>query len=284
MEIRLGSHPSNLSLFILRHRGELERAAREDGWKVSWVDYTQGARSGEWLARFELDVVGTGSTPPISAQAAGLDVGYLASSPSRDASCALLTRKGYELQTLEGARLSAMIGSFTDHFLARLLHKQQLKRGDVELLDIQGAAALDALLNGEIDGWLAIDPWLTHARQHQEIVTVANVGDEITNRSLFWTRREWQTEHAQAANWVVEQLQRNDSWIAANIPAASQLLHQHQPSSITAEEWAIALRARQWGITPANDVLLAEQQQQADDLFAAGFIPAAIKLQYRRTV
>ncbi len=283
MEIRVGSHPSNLSLFILRHRGTLENAAAKQGWRIIWTDYTQGARSGEWLARNELDVVGTGSTPPISAQAGGLDVEYLASSPSRDASCALLTLQHRNLSSLKGTRLSAMIGSFTDHFLARLLEKQQLKRSDVQLVDIQGEAALNALLAGEIDGWLAIDPWLTHAKQHAEIVQLATVGDEIINRSLFWTRREWPERYPQVATWVVEQLQLNDSWIAANTAQAAQLLVQHLNSAITVEEWQKTLRARPWGITPANASLIAEQQKQANDLFAVGFIPAAVNLTHRGT-
>ena len=50
MQIRIGSHPSNLSLFILRHRGVIERATAQQNWSVNWIDYTQGARSGDWLA------------------------------------------------------------------------------------------------------------------------------------------------------------------------------------------------------------------------------------------
>ncbi len=282
MKIRIGSHPSNLSLFILRQRGVIEVAAAQQGWKVVWTDYTQGAHSGEWLARDELDIVGTGSTPPITAQAGGLDVAYLASSPSRDASCALLVKQGHETSSLKGLRLSAMMGSFTDHFLARLLQKQQLQRSDVELVDIQGEAALQALLSDEIDGWLAIDPWLTHALQHEGVVRLASVGEEIVNRSLFWTRADWPLHHPEAADWVVEQLQHNDKWIATHSDLAAQLLKQHLNSAISIEEWQTTLQARPWGITAASHNLIAEQQQQIDDLFAAGFIPTAITLQHRR--
>ena len=278
MQIRIGSHPNNLSLFILRHRGVLESAATQRGWHIAWIDYTQGARSGERLARGELDVVGTGSTPPISAQACGLAVAYLASSPSRDASCALLTRKDRDITSLQGRRIAAMIGSFTDHFLARLLHKQQLKRGDVELVDIQGQAALDALLADDIDGWLAVDPWLSRARQHPELQPIARVGDEIVNRSLFWSRADWAQQQPHAAAWLVAQLALNDSWIAQHPQQAAQLLAQHLPGAIDQQDWQRTLGARPWGITPADAALIAEQQQQADDLFAVGFIPAAVNL------
>ncbi|MEE3662001.1 ABC transporter substrate-binding protein [Brenneria sp. g21c3] len=283
MKIRLGSHPNNLSLFILRHRAAIEPLAAARGWQVEWLDYQEGARSGEWLAANRVDVVGTGSTPPITAQTTGLAVAYLAGSPPRDASCALLARAGQDLTSLRGKRLAAMVGSFTDHFLARLLHKQGLQRDDVQLLDIQGQPALDALLGGEIDGWLAIDPWLTRARAAPDIVTLASVGDEIVNRSLFWTRQAWLELHPDVAAWVVQILEENDRWIVQNIDLAADLLARHLNPAIHATEWRQSLAARPWGITPADDALIAEQQRQADDLFAVGFIPAALTLSHRRT-
>lgn len=282
MKIRLGSHPNNLSLFILRHRGVIEPLAAERDWQIDWFDYPQGARSGEWLAEDRVDIVGTGSTPPITAEAGGLDVAYLAASPPRDNNCALLALKGNPLTSLANTRLSGMPGSFTDHFLARLLHQQGLSRKDVTLVDIQGDAALHALLAGEIDGWLAVDPWLARALTHPSTEARMSVGSQIVNRSLFWTRRAWQQAHPDAARWVVEQLAHNDSWIEQNPIPAAQILNQQLNPAICPAEWQQTLRARPWGIIPASDALLSEQQQQADDLFAVGFIPAAVSVFPRR--
>jgi len=282
MKIRPGSHPNNLSLFILRHRGVLETAARAHHWQIEWFDYAAGAQSADYLWDNQVDVVGTGSTPPIRAVADGHDVTYLASSPPRDNNSALLMHQDRPLVSLRGARIAAMIGSFTDHFLARLLHQQQLHRADVTLLDLQGQTALDALLAGNIDGWLAIDPWLTRARTVPAVVEAARVGDEIINRSLFWTRSEWQQQHPQAASWLVQQLEENDRWIEQHPQHAACILSEHLNNAITPEEWQQTLRGRPWGIVPVSDALITEQQQQADDLFAAGFIPAAIEISHRR--
>lgn len=284
MKIRLGSHPSNLSLFILRHRGVIEPAARDRGWQLEWFDYTQGARSGEWLADEQVDVVGTGSTPPISAQATGLDVAYLASSPPRNNNCALLTLQSNAISSLRAKRLTGMPGSFTDHFLARLLQKQNLRRTDVTLLDLQGQDAMTALLNGDIDGWLAIDPWLTRALQIKDVVARSAVGDEIINRSLFWTRAAWQQRYPEVAAWIVKQLRVNDAWIEQHPVGAAQILADKLNPAILPDEWLKTIRGRPWGITPASDALLAEQQQQADDLFAVGFIPMALSLNARRQI
>ncbi|MCU5771661.1 ABC transporter substrate-binding protein [Erwiniaceae bacterium BAC15a-03b] len=278
MQIRLGSHPNNLSLFILRHRGVLESAAQQQGWQIAWLDYQQGGDSGRLLREDQLDIVGTGSTPPVTSAASGLDVAYLASSTPRDANCALLSAAGNDLTSLRGKRLAAMPGSFTDHFLARLLQQQGLRRDDIDLQDLRGQAALDALLNGEIDGWLAIDPWLTRAAATAGVQRIAEVGELIVNRSLFWTRRGWTAAHPQAAAWLVAQLQHNDRWIAQHQPDVADLLHLHLNNTITREEWQSTLAARPWGIIPADAALLDEQQQQADDLYAAGFIDTSFSL------
>ncbi len=271
MSLRIGSHPNNLSLFILRQRGVLEAAISG----VRWVDYLHGGDSAAMLTDRRLDVAGTGSTPPIYAQGNGLDVAYLAASPDRAANCALLAMKEGARQSvrdLRGARIAGMKGSFTDHFLARLLLRQQLTLGDVTLVDLNGSDAARALREGRVDLWAAIDPWLTAARDAKKVRCLAQVGEVIRNRSLFWCRASWLSQHPQQATQLLKVLGDNDRWIAENSLQAARLLHQHLPGALSESHWLATLRARPWGIQRVAPALLAEQQQQADDLLAAGFI------------
>lgn len=278
MSLRVGSHPSNLSLFVLRQRGVADVAAREQGIALVWHDYLRGGTSGQLLADGVLDVVGTGSTPPVVAAAGGLDVCYLASSTPRDANAALLVRYQQPLVLRQGIRLAAMNGSFTDHFVARLLREEGLQRTDITLLDLHGEQALTALLADEVDGWIAIDPWLTRALADPAVQLQSAVGDAIVNRSLFWTHSTWQQRHPQEAAWLLGQLEANDRWIAQHPADAAALLHAALPESASERDWLTALQARSWGIIPASTALIAEQQQQADDLYHAGFIAAPLTL------
>lgn len=274
MTLRIGSHPNNLSLFILRHRGVLETALASLG-GVAWTDYLHGGDSADYLAGQRLDVVGTGSTPPVLAQGNGLDVAYLAASADRTANCALLSMKEGRRQSvrdLKGARIAGMKGSFTDHFLARLLLQNGLTLDDITLVDLSGSEAARALREGRVDLWAAIDPWLTAAQDAKKVRCLAQVGEVIRNRSLFWCRERWLRTSAPQAEVLLKVLAENDRWIAAYSQQAAGLIHQHLPGSLSLTRWHTTLRARPWGIHPVTPALLAEQQQQADDLLAARFI------------
>ncbi|MGE9552128.1 ABC transporter substrate-binding protein [Erwinia amylovora] len=281
MTLRIGCHPSNLSLFILRHRGALEARAEAEGWQVVWKDYHHGGDSADYLRHNQLDVVGTGSTPPVYAQASGLDVAYLGASPSRDANCALLVMKESERQAVQqiaGARIACMKGSFTDHFIARLLQQNGLSLKDITLVDLGGSDSARALRLGDVDVWAAIDPWLGVAQEAKRVRTLARVGDYVANRSVFWCRRGWQQQHPQQAQLVLEVLAENDRWVAEHPKAAAQLLNQHLPDSISAASWLTTICARPWGISAVSATLLTEQQQQADDLYATGFLDQPLTL------
>ena len=92
MSLRVGFFPQNNSLWVLRHRGILERSVGD----VEWVNLRElpgGGRvdpkralpsqHGDHLFDGGYDFIGTGSTPPVTAQAKGHDVVYVAVSGPR---------------------------------------------------------------------------------------------------------------------------------------------------------------------------------------------------------
>ncbi len=285
MTLRLGSHPENLSLFILRHRGELEMQAASHGWQVEWMDYQHDAESEGYLASRQLDIVGTGSISPLYAQAKGLDVAYLGASPASHANGALLVMKESHLQVpqqLKGSRIAGIRGSVTDRFLAQQLLQNGLTLKDITLVGLSGSDSPRALREGRVDLWAAIDPWLSAARDAKTVRRLAQVEEFITHRTLFWCRDAWRQRYPQQAKLALAVLAENDRWIATHPLQAAELIHQHLPGSICVESGFIALRRRSWGILPVSAALLAEQQQQAQDLFAAGFLSQGLDIQDAR--
>ena len=270
--VTLGSHPNNLSLFVLRHRGVLENAAEQIGHQIQWYDYANGGISADLLADGIVDVVGTGCTPPAVAAAQGMDIHYVAASLPRPNNCALVSLQYSDFSHLRGKKIAAMVGSFTDHFLATLLNAQQWQLRDVTLVDLRGNTPLQALQEGSIDAWLAVDPWLQAALEIPNIHLLAQVGKHIPNRSVFWSHQQWANEHADFETWLVKQLADNDQWIAHNPQQAAQLLQQHLPNGLSLAHWQQSIRQRTWGIEAANATLQQEQQQQGLDLKQAGFI------------
>ena len=100
MSLRVGYFPQNNSLWVLRHRGILERAVPDVEWvnlrslPRERVDPTSGLPSahGDHLFDGGYDFIGTGSTPPVTAQAKGHDVVYVAISGPRHENGRLVVR------------------------------------------------------------------------------------------------------------------------------------------------------------------------------------------------
>ncbi|MBN3725321.1 ABC transporter, partial [Burkholderia sp. Ac-20379] len=81
MSLRIGVHPNNLHLQIAALAWA--DAASADVRFVRFVPYAEGRETGRRLAAREIDLGGTGSTPPLSAQAAGVPLVYVAAAKPR---------------------------------------------------------------------------------------------------------------------------------------------------------------------------------------------------------
>lgn len=277
--IRVGSHPMNFSLFILRRRNLLEGLAQAQGWQVQWVDYPEGRHSSGLLAENLVDWVGTGSTPPLYSQAQGVGVTYVAASASRPVGCALLVAHDSVIQSIEqlkGASIASTVGSYTDHFLARLLLDHGLSLQDVKVLDLPGRSGQSALLEGQVQAWAALEPLLGEQLASGRVRCLAQVGEVIPNRSVYWARSQWVERAPQQARLVFTALQNNDRWIAANIDEAAQIMARYHDSGVDAVGWARSLSSRDWGIEPAGEQVLTEQQEQARVLHAAGLLSRSL--------
>lgn len=278
--LRIGSHPMNFSLFILRRRNALEPLAQERGWRVEWLDYPEGRHSGDFIASGEVDWVGTGSTPPIYSQVQGIGLTYVGASASRRTASALLVSAQSPLVSidqLKGTRVASTVGSYTDHFLAKALHDHRLTYRDVEVLDRPGRSGENALQSGEVQAWVALEPLLSEALARGGVRTLGEVGDFIPNRSLFWARRAWVEQAPEQAKLVYAALAENDQWIADHIDEAAQIIAKAHDSEVDVQGWVTTLSQRQWGIEPANAQIVAEQKAQADLLYEAGLLSAPLE-------
>ncbi|MCW2876609.1 MAG: sulfonate transporter substrate-binding protein [Sphaerisporangium sp.] len=77
MNIRIGVHNNNPSLFFL---SRLDHVLDTFDEPLELYFYADGTRTGDLLAEGAIDFGGTGSSPPLTAQAAGLPIVYAAAS------------------------------------------------------------------------------------------------------------------------------------------------------------------------------------------------------------
>ncbi len=282
-EIRVGVHPSNPSLFALRRTGILERRLAPLEATVEWIDYPSGLTTLELIADGAIDVSGTGATPPITSQANGVDVVYIAASDPRPAHGKLVVRADdaavKSVADLKGRKVAFAHGSYQTILLAVALDQAGLTFADVTVVDTAEADAKsdsargrELLEAGEVDAWIGGDPDLLAAEQDGAVRQLVDTDAVMSNRSVWFGRRDFAEAHPQLLEAFVAALVEVDAWIAAEPRAAAELFAAEAPGAKSAEQWEAALTRRPWGPKPISDAFAAEQQRAADLLARQGII------------
>ncbi|WP_327243132.1 ABC transporter substrate-binding protein [Streptomyces sp. NBC_01320] len=276
MTITIGVHSSNPSLYHLYHLSRLGLAQEELaplGETVVFHPYTNGVRTGELLTQGVIDFGGTGSTPPVTAQATGHDIVYTAVSAPRPEHGALLVPEDSPVHTvadLKGATVHLAIGSWQTHLIAKALDDAGLSYAT----DITAVRSNDdsehLLRTGAIAGWVAQGAQLAAARRTGGLRTLVRTGDIITDRSVFFARRDLAESRPEIIEALTRALQRADDWAAAHPRQAAEIAAADLGGS--ADDWETALRALPWRIEPVTDAFIAEQQEAADIFHRTGFI------------
>src|ERR1700743_3711444 len=124
MSIHIGAHPSNLTLTALAHEPGLQEKLRRSGLDIVFRWYAEGHLIHQALDVEEIDVIGTGSTRAIVAQADGVPITYIAASQPRTTGAAILVSDGSPIKSprdLAGRRVGLIDGSFHTYFLVAVL-------------------------------------------------------------------------------------------------------------------------------------------------------------------
>lgn len=273
--MRIGVHSSNLHLMLARSwPGAFADAEPE------FVYYEEGRLTGELLESGAIDFGGTGSTPPIAAEARGLDVVYIAASAPRPANGAIISAAAGPIESiadLAGKRVALVDGSFHNYLLARALESVGLGLADVEMLDVEPADSIPSLLDGRADAWVAMAPRLEKALQRDDLRLLARSGSLIPNRSLFWSIGARGLD-ADAMRYIAAELARIGRAVEAEPRLAAERLAAVHRSEGDVDAWEQVIRARDFSVFSADGVVLAEQQAESETLFRHSYLARPLEI------
>lgn len=287
MTVRVGYFPQNNSLFVLRHLGLLERTLPDVEWvdlrslgRGPKVDPTRELPSGHSDHLFDggYDFIGTGATPPITAQAKGHDIVYVAVSEPRLENGRLVTLASSGIKTVKdlvGKRVALGHGSWQTTLLLLALEREGLHWSDITPVDVYDDAA-QRFADGEVDAWVASYPYLSAIEDQVELHDLVPTEGLFSHRSLWFTSRRWAGEQPEALAAIVRALQEADRWIEEHPREAAAFFADDDGRSL--DHWEHALRTRPWGLNPLTDEFLDEQQHVSDLFFTDGLIGQKIEV------
>jgi sulfonate transport system substrate-binding protein len=280
MTTRVGYFPQNNSLWVLQHRALLHHDGLPD---VEWVDFRTLSRDrvdpyeglpsahGDHLFDGGYDFIGTGSTPPVTAQAKGHDVVYVAISEPRHENGRLVVRADSPVTSvaeLRGKRVALGHGSWQTTLLLLALEQAGLSWRDIVPVDSYDNAA-GAFLSGSVDAWVGSYPYLTDVERQTPVRTLVETPELFTHRSLWFTRRDFAVSQRAELARIITALQESDRWVTSHYAEAAAFFPGGDADPAA---WEHALRTRPWGLHPVTEEFVKEQQHAADLFRANGLI------------
>lgn len=264
---------------VLKARGTLEKRLAPLGVAVQWLEFPGGPQLLEGLAAGAVDVGTVGETPPIFAQAGGVDFVYLASEPPAPRGEAIVVPQDSPIRTvadLGRRRVALNKGSNVHYLLVKALQKADLKYEDIQPVYLAPADARAAFTSRSVDAWVIWDPYLAAIERQANARAIANGDNLVRNTQYYLASRNFAHAHAPIVRALLDEIGAVDAWARDNVPAvAAQLSPLVGLDAATLE---VALKRAGYGVQPIDDATLAYQQQIADTFSGLKLIPKKVSV------
>ncbi|RQU27913.1 sulfonate ABC transporter substrate-binding protein [Burkholderia cenocepacia] len=264
---------------VLKARGTLEKRLASQGVTVQWLEFPAGPQLVEGLNAGAIDVGTVGETPPIFAQAAGVDFVYIGNEPPAPQGEAIVVLPDSPIRTvaqLRGKKVAFNKGSNVHYLLVKALEHAGLTYADIQPIYLAPADARAAFVQRSVDAWVIWDPYLAAAERQLGARVVANGDGLVRNTQYYLAARQYAAAHPQVLRALLDEVDAVDRWARDHVPeVAAQLSPLVGLDAPTLE---VALKRAGYGVQPISDATLAYQQGIADAFSALKLIPGKLSV------
>ena len=265
---------------IIKARGDLDKALKQKGINIKWVEFPAGPQLLEGLNVGSVVFGEAGEAPPIFAQAANSKLVYIANQPAAPKAEALIVPKDSNIrsiQELKGKRVVLNKGSNVHYLLLKLLEANHLKLSDIDVVYLPPANARAAFKKGAVDAWVIWDPFFAAAEQQLGAKVLATGENLVSNHQFYLADREFAEQHPDVLKTVVNELNTTTQWVSQHQTDAAKLLEQQ--TGLSTEILSTSISRMGFGVKPISNEVAKEQQYVADAFYQQKLIPNKINIQ-----
>ncbi|SAL40743.1 sulfonate ABC transporter substrate-binding protein [Caballeronia telluris] len=259
---------------VLKARGTLEKRLASQGVSVQWLEFPAGPQLLEGLNAGAVDVGTVGETPPIFAQAAGVDFVYIANEPPAPRGEAIVVPAASPIKTvadLRGKKVALNKGSNVHFLLVKALQNAKLAYSDIQPVYLAPADARAAFVQGSVDAWVIWDPYLAAIEKQTNARVVTNGEGLVHNTQYYLATRKFASAEPQLLHALLAELDAVDKYGRDHVPEVARLLSPLV--GLDAATLQVALERTAYGVQPVTAETLAYQQQIADTFNDLRLIP-----------
>ena len=268
---------------VLKARGSLDKRLAAQGVTVQWLEFPAGPQLLEGLNAGAVDIGTVGETPPIFAQASGVDFVYIAHEPPAPHAEAIVVQKESVIQSvagLRGKKVALNKGSNVHYLLVEALRKAKLAWSDIQPVYLAPADARAAFVQGSVDAWAIWDPYLAAVEKQAGARQLTDASGIVSNVQYYLATRKIATAQPQLVHAVLEELDQVDRWARDNVPAVAAQL-----SPLVGLDTGVletALRRTSYGVQQIDPATLGYQQRIADTFAELKLIPKKLDVSAAR--
>ena len=270
---------------IIKARGDLDKALREKGVTVKWVEFPAGPQLLEGLNVGSVAFGEAGEAPPIFAQAANANLVYVANQPPAPLAEAIIVPKDSaikSIQDLKGKKVVLNKGSNVHYLLLKVLEANHLTLKDIEVIYLPPADARAAFEKGIVGAWVIWDPFLAAAEKQLGAKVIAtgqgpNGQKLVSNHQFYLSDRKFAEQHPDILKAVVNELNTTTQWVSQHQSDAAKLLEK--PTGLPLDILNTSISRMGFGVTPISNEVAKEQQFVADAFYQQKLIPNKINIQ-----
>ncbi len=272
--VRIG-YQKNGSLVILRQQKRLEPL----GIVPDWVEFSSGPPMLEALNAGAIDLGAVGDTPPIFAQAAGVDLLYVGAQPAPGANSAILVRRDgpvHALADFKGRRVAFARGSSAHNVLVKALARAGLTLADIQAVNLQPPDASAAFRTGAIDAWSIWDPFYAMAELDPGTRVLTTAEGLAPSNAFFVAGRGFVAREAATLRTMLRTINAVADWARDNPEQLAQTMAAVTGVPLPAQRLASARGL--YAVRPMDAAITAQQQAIADSFATLHLIPARIDI------
>ena len=277
-ELRIGYQKIG-ALLILKEQGLLEKRLAGQGIAVKWVQFQSGPPLIEALNAGAIDFGYTGDTPPIFAQASGVNFVYVASIPQPGKSNAILVRAAAGINSiadLRGKRIALVKGSSAHNVLVQTLAKANVPWTNITPVYLQPADAGAAIQSGAVDAWSIWDPFYAVGERYPGVKLLTDAQGIAPSNAFLLASRDFAITYPTTIRAVVDEARKAWHWAEGHQDRLAQVLADASGVDLSAEK-IVAARGNYEVLYITPDVI-RQQQSIADTLRKLGLIPRAVQV------
>jgi sulfonate transport system substrate-binding protein len=277
--VRIGYQKSSTLTAILKTNGELEKALAPLGVRISWHEFTSGLPLLEAINTGNVDFgADVADTVPLFAQAAGAKLAYIAEEAASPSAQAILVAAESPIRTvadLKGKKVAVTKGAGSHFLLLAALAKAGLGFKDISPAYLTPADGRTAFIGGNVDAWVAWDPFLTSAQRQSNARVLSDGSNGLASYKRYYlSSAAFAARRSDVLNAIFAKLEETGKWVKTHPKDAANLLSGLWGIDTATVEEANSHRSYKVGIvTPSG---LGEQQLIADAFFAEKLLPVKV--------